>query len=488
MSTATREATLPPELHQFVTRFVRELDEEAAAVFAGAGLSTSAGYVDWKGLLREIAIELGLSVEKEHDLVSLAQYHVNEKRSRAGINRTLIQEFSRGHVLTKNHQVLARLPLKTYWTTNYDKLLEEALTAEGKVVDVKHTVAQLAVTKPRRNVVLYKMHGDIDHPGQATVTKDDYECYFVARGPFVTALKGDLVSKTFLFIGFGFTDPNLHYILSRLRIDYGESPREHFCLLKTVARESGEKRADFEYRKRKQHHFINDLKRYNITALMIADYAQVTVLLDTIERRYRSRSVFISGSAADYGTWGAEKATAFLNSLAHALIQRDLRVVSGFGLGVGSPVIAGAMHAIAGNRMKHSLDELVLRPFPQAVYGATSGPPNWDDYRRDMLSRAGVAVFVFGNKHDEFGRLIRANGVEREFELALEAGLKPIPIGATGFVAQQLWQRVMDDFDHFYPGRSRAFQRHFNKLGTSKLAPAEVEKSLLAVLDALRGE
>lgn len=38
----------------FVREYTRELHNKNAAVFAGAGLSMGSGYVDWKGLLREI--------------------------------------------------------------------------------------------------------------------------------------------------------------------------------------------------------------------------------------------------------------------------------------------------------------------------------------------------------------------------------------------------------------------------------------------------
>jgi hypothetical protein len=48
------------------------------------------------------------------------------------------------------------------------------------------------------------MHGDIDRPDEAVVTKDDYEKYSRDREPFITALAGDLVKKTFLFLGFSF--------------------------------------------------------------------------------------------------------------------------------------------------------------------------------------------------------------------------------------------------------------------------------------------
>jgi integrase len=49
--------------------------------------------------------------------------------------------------------------------------------------------------------------------------------YQSTRGQYVTALSGDLVAKMFLFLGFSFTDPNLDYILSRVRISlHGKAP------------------------------------------------------------------------------------------------------------------------------------------------------------------------------------------------------------------------------------------------------------------------
>ena len=67
------------------------------------------------------------------------------------------------------------------------------------------------------------MHGDIREPDEAVLTKDDYEMYSCSRPLFRTALQGDLISKTFLFIGFSFEDPNLEYVLSQIRVLLGES-------------------------------------------------------------------------------------------------------------------------------------------------------------------------------------------------------------------------------------------------------------------------
>lgn len=59
--------------------------------------------------------------------------------------------------------ILSRLSIRTYWTTNYDSLIEDSFRASGKIVDVKCTLEQLVNTKPNREAVVYKMNGDKEH-------------------------------------------------------------------------------------------------------------------------------------------------------------------------------------------------------------------------------------------------------------------------------------------------------------------------------------
>ena len=186
------------EQEHFIRLFLNEIEDGNAAIFAGAGLSIDAGFVDWKTLLDPLANELKLDISLEQDLVSVAQYFCNGN-NRNRITQSLIDELGTAAVPTRNHEILASLPITTYWTTNYDRLIEQALTGESKIVDAKYNKDQLANTKRGRDVVLYKMHGDIENPQETTLTKDEYEKYPFTHAPFVTALSGDLVSKTFLF-------------------------------------------------------------------------------------------------------------------------------------------------------------------------------------------------------------------------------------------------------------------------------------------------
>ncbi|PQJ84493.1 SIR2 family protein [Aliivibrio sifiae] len=429
----------------FIRDIGKELLEENVAVFAGAGMSAGSGFVNWAELLRPIAEELGLDVDKESDLVSLAQYHCNANgNNRSQLNQRLIEEFSQDAKLTENHEILCRLPIKTFWTTNYDKLLEKALSSSGKVADVKFTKDQLSTTKPRRDAVIYKMHGDVEHPHDAVLTKDDYERYHVKMEQYLSALKGDLISKIFIFIGFSFTDPNLDYILSRVRIAYDGSQRRHYCFIKKISLESGEEEVDFKYRERKQELFVNDLNRFNVKAILIDDYSEITELLRVVEFNYKKKTIFISGAAHEYGAYGEKDTLEFVHRLSGKLIAEGYKIVSGFGLGIGSAVISGALEQIYMRGNNTINDQLILRPFPQSSNSRVPLKEVWSHYRKDMISHAGISIFLFGNKVND-GDIVNSNGMQEEYDISKSKGVLVIPVGATGYMAEELWSKEIEN-------------------------------------------
>lgn len=452
------------EVSAFIDRYVKEIRDNNAAIFAGAGFSKSAGYVDWKSLLRGIAEELGLDIDKEYDLVSLAQYCCNKNGNRSIINDLIFEEFSKEKTIDENHKIIARLPVFTYWTTNYDSLIEDALVEAQRIVDVKYNNKQLSVTKPHRDAIVYKMHGDKSNPDEAILIKDDYERYYREHAPFITALSGDLISKTFLFIGFSFTDPNIDHILSRIKIDYGkQNDRQHYAVMRRVKESDYSDRAEYEYAARKHDFFIEDLKRYNIRALLIDEYNEITEILNEINKRLNYNNVFISGSAAEYGEYSKKEGIELIELLSNKLIAGDCNIISGFGVGVGSAVITGALREIYINRSSVNDGRLLLRPFPQGIADEDTRQALWKRYREDMISRAGVSVFLFGNKLEE-GKVVLANGMKSECEIAVEQHNLLVPVGCTGYMAQEIWREVNANLSHFYSNVDEALQEAFVKL------------------------
>ena len=466
----------------FIREYTRELHNKNAAVFAGAGLSMASGYVDWPGLLRELISDLGLDPDIEHDLVTLAQYHCNQAGgSKTRLTQAIFNHFAPTKTPTLNHQILARLPIYTYWTTNYDKLIEKSLEDAKKVPDVKYALKQLSVTRPDRDVVVYKMHGDIDNPADAVISKDDYEAYPLKMGAFVSALRGDLVEKTFLFLGFSFTDPNIDYILSRVRVQYEQHQRHHYCIQRAVSKRTGESDDAFKHRRLKQDYFIRDLKRFSVYTVLVDDYSHITELLHKLAANYKRSSIFIAGAAEDYGRWQRAEAEGFIHKLTHHIASRKNRIITGFGVGVGGAVINGALAFLNDAGKTISDEDLVMRPFPQVATGAASLAEQWTGYRRAMIDYAGIAVFIFGNKRDASGHIVLSNGMREEFELCIKAGVHPLPLGATGFMAAELWEEVKSNIDKFYPNATAAFRQGFEELGD----PSKSADELVAVTQRL---
>lgn len=469
-------------LATFFKNYSEALRQRTAAVFVGAGLSRGCGYSDWRELLREVAADLSLEVDRERDLLAVAQFHVNRYRGRNRLNQLIVDEFTKHVALSANHRLLAQLPVHTMWTTNYDTLLEQALGECHRRCDVKHSQDQLAVTLPFRDVALYKMHGDVSRPDEAILTKDDYETFGASRQLFSEALKGDLVSKTFLFLGFSFEDPNIDYILGRIRVLLGQNRREHYCIMRRVpppAAGDPKAKADYEYDVRRQALRVDDLGRYGIHTILIDDFAEITDILNDLARHCRLWDVFISGSAHECNPFGMDRLRKLSRLLGTALVDRGFNLVSGFGLGIGSDVLMGAAEACA--RSSCSLDErLHLYPFPQGL-GEEERRRMWPAYREQMISRAGCVVFLCGNKVDAAtGNVILADGVLEEFSICMRLGRYPIPIGATGYAAEQIHDKVAADTKAVFRDKDVS-----KELAILKDAGASDDALIGAVLDVI---
>lgn len=440
---------MPIQKDTFIKNYLEALNNGNAAIFAGAGLSVPSGCIDWKQLLKGVATELSLDIEKESDLVAIAQYYYNQNGgNRTGLNDIIKNAFQTGKCPNNNHNILAQLPIATYWTTNYDKLIEKSLEANGKICDVKTCCANLTTMLKCCDAVVYKMHGDVDRPDESVLTRDDYESYYYEKAPFVNALSSDLMDKTFLFLGFSFADPNFSYICSHLRTHLKGKMKEHYCLLKDIPMNVKE----YDYEKRKLSYFIDDLKRFGIKTILIQEYSEITEILQSIKRIYDSRTVYISGAATEYKPEGKDEYEKFISQLSGRLIREGFKIVSGYGLGVGSAVISGALSEIYHEQKKKLTNQLILRPFPQG----NDAKKMWKNYRKDMISCSGISIFLLGNKSEK-GTIVLSDGMRSEYELSKEQGNFLIPVGRTGYVSRELWKKLLEEkrgdstFDEYRP-------------------------------------
>lgn len=469
-----------------IKRFVTSIEEDDAALFIGAGMSRPSGYVNWKELLRECARELNLDLDREQDLVAVAQYYLNRRHDRSRLNQIISKEFKKPVALSENHKIISRLPISTIWTTNYDSLIEDALEANKRKVDVKSRDKDVPIPSGERDTVLYKMHGDVSRPDEVIICKDDYERYAKSHYILQHALENDLISKTFLFLGFSFSDPNLDYMLGHLRSLLEESKREHYAIMRKVRlnrsiENEKERQKLYEYNKNKQNLQIEDLQRYSIQTHLIEKFSEVTDILNAIEQAYLMKNVFVSGSAINFGELGEERVRDLCFQLGERIIDKGYRLISGVGLNIGDSVVKGTLLKLYEKGVSSIEKKLTVRPFPRNL------PPNVKEeefnrtYREVMIKKCGFAIFISGNSHSAPEL---SQGVLDEFSIATKLKKVPIPIGATGFAAQHIWKKLEPNIEKIYSGRVP--HTLFQKLNDPTLENSEILDAVFSIMHNLR--
>lgn len=449
-----------------------------ASVFVGAGLSAAAGYVDWKGLLRDFAEDLHLDLDIESDMSLVAQYHINRQpsRSRERLHEKLVAEFSQPVSPTRSHLAIAELPLDVIWTSNYDSLVEESFIARDKSVRVNNSSRALVQKGKRKDCTVYKLHGDLEDPSTIVLTRDDYRQYVRRFPSFRERLQSDLTERTFLFVGFSFTDPHLDFILNELRTSFGDGQtREHFVIMRREPRSP--RRAKWaNYERNRQALKVEDLATFGIRTLLVDDFDEVPEILEDLGRRLRRSRIFVSGALVKEAGHDESRSEEIADQLGKRIIQEGFDLVSGFGQGLGPFVVSGALEALYEDDVSSIDRRLRLRPFPHT----RSSRATYTNFRNDLISTAGFAVFLGGSKQGKNGKVVSSDGMWEEFEIALQHGLIPLPVGSTGWVARELWAHVRKEWASIMPRTAK--KSDFAILGRASASIADVTDAVFRLI------
>ncbi|MDA1571333.1 hypothetical protein PDK93_35680, partial [Bacillus cereus] len=112
------------------------------------------------------------------------------------------------------------------------------------------------------------------------------------------------------------------------------------------------------------------------------------------------------------------------------------------------------------------------------------GEEQWDKYRRDMITRTGVSIFLYGNKIDK-GQVVKAKGVQSEFNISFEQNNYVVPVGATGYIAKDLWNKVNEEFETYYPGADARMKKLFGELNNEALSIEELINTIIEFVEIL---
>lgn len=421
---------MPIDRIQLVEDFGRSMTDGTAAVFAGAGLSMAAGLPSWGELLKPFQAELG--IPHLADMPLLAEYIIQDPR--------FGPDTLKHHILTElvkpdsgptpGHRAIARFPVSEVWTTNYDRLIELA-DLEANVVSTDNDIATVGTSQ--RTII--KMHGGVGADGQwaspPVISRTDYEMYETERPRTWALLKASYYSRTFLFLGFSFTDPNIDLMLRLARVNRLAETNRHVAVLRRPPQ-------DHEQDLHLHLLRVNDFERSGIRVHEIDDYDELDPILTALVRRTRAQRVFISGSAGKNDKTTIEPVCS---ALAGSLVNKPEWELTSLGGPAGWYVTRDVARI---RRPEASYD-----PTKLTFYFRTKNDP-----APPLDERVGTAIYtdlerepLVGSILDECRALIAVQGGDRtaeEITWANERGLGIVPLAMSGGAALAEWQKHTD--------------------------------------------
>lgn len=205
-------------------------------VFIGAGMSIGAGLPGWGALIRPLAQSVGYRLPTEDEfttadlLLTAAQHYENQRGRQALIQHLRDTLDTTGVQPTSVHRLIAALPVKVIFTTNYDGFIEQALREASHRLNVIVSESELALWSEERAQVI-KLCGDLNRPESIVFTKRDFNTYAETHRRLVERLRTTLEAKTALFLGYSLQDPFFNQIWDNIGLDFGRSRRMGYAVL-----------------------------------------------------------------------------------------------------------------------------------------------------------------------------------------------------------------------------------------------------------------
>jgi len=468
------------EKTDLINNIVNYLENKSLSVFLGSGMSFNACGLDWKTLVEPYIFQLP---GNDPDPIKGLQYYTTQNRINiVNFKREIAEKFI-GLKCDIRHEILAKLPIRNYWTTNFDTLIEDALKNTREQRDVMTTNDSFITAEERRDNVVYKLHGDINESKDIVILQDDYDKYDISHCNFMMALGNELATNNMLFLGYSFSDPDINNIIRLLKLR-DSTAQTHLFILK---KESKDKELAQKY-------WIDELAKKGIITCLIDEYTEIEEILKRVYKKYMARKIFVSGSSCgDYGRFTETEAHQLLYKLGYKLIDdfefQDINLISGYGLGVGPDLIEGAAEAVANNDLDFG-KKILIYPFPKTYYSIHSEDRSSEledhflHYREKMIDKCGIALFLFGNKRGKDGNIIPADGVVKEFEIAHKQGKFVFPIGSTGGASKLLADKVLSNYEE-YNNTSLEVKKLYCELNLPEITANEIIEKICEIIDLI---
>jgi hypothetical protein len=218
---------------EIMQELVNAIRARNALLFVGAGVSMNLGIPSWRQLTAHIAERLGHDPDtfaRLGDDHTLAEYYALETGSLGPLRSWMDVEWHRDAEekvrRSEIHRLIVDLGFPVIYTTNYDRYLELAHEVRGVPYTKVANISEM--TRPHAGVTqIVKLHGDFDDDGSIVLTESSHFERLALESPLDVKLRGDLLSRVALFIGYSVSDVSVRYILYRLHKLWQSSASPH---------------------------------------------------------------------------------------------------------------------------------------------------------------------------------------------------------------------------------------------------------------------
>ncbi|MFA5032772.1 MAG: SUMF1/EgtB/PvdO family nonheme iron enzyme [bacterium] len=207
---------------------INDIINQRCVLFAGAGLSASAGFPLWGkliSLMLEYCNNNNIDVtynkesidlmEKNKEYDEIAEY-LREKLGEYHFLNFIKKIFDvKVEKLPKIYETIKNIGFSQILTTNYDHLLEKGFP-DAKVNTILNTRDMNEMNR-KNEFYIFKIHGSVENINTIVLGKADYDELVYNTPIFIDTLNILFRTKTFLFIGYSLTDPYLSTLLGKLK-------------------------------------------------------------------------------------------------------------------------------------------------------------------------------------------------------------------------------------------------------------------------------
>lgn len=385
------------ELESFIDRVSENILQTNLSLFIGAGSSMQYNFMSWNELMKDIYSKCdNWNNTEKAQFAELKGINVKGKICKKILSKHVVIENEDTYL---NH--LLNFDYKSFWTTNYDEIIERVLTLKSKkYISIFKYSDFKKLSFPGSNF-LFKINGSCSDQNTIVATKNDFIDYKTSHEAYLILLKRELLCHNFLFLGCSFDDDILRMcikdILNCIDNSNDNYSTEHFAII-------------VESNQEKLEYISEDLRRhYNINCLTIEKPSVAYNIAYGISSNVKYHSIFVSGAKAfKRHSAEEEKGKYICKELVKSFMNNEdykFKFISGMGMSIGN-FVCGSIKQMCNNKNVNRY--LQMEPFP------FTNQEDRKKHRHDIISKAGIFIFIYGD-YDGKPESIHKSGMWQEY-------------------------------------------------------------------------